>query len=94
MLLSAWERSEEHKTAKRVGNSWAMRYKQDNDTPALNAEQALRGAPISMGRGEIPVELRPKEVPLAASSRPYFAYIFDDALFYRCVWIACDILDF
>ena len=42
-----------------------------NDTPALNALKALRGAPISMGRGEIPVELRPKEVPLAASSRPF-----------------------
>ena len=25
------------------------------DTPALNALKALRGAPISMGRGEIPV---------------------------------------
>lgn len=29
----------------------------DNDTPALNALKALRDAPISMGRGEIPVEL-------------------------------------
>ena len=27
------------------------------ETPALNALKALRGAPISMGRGEIPVEL-------------------------------------
>lgn len=27
----------------------------NNDTPALNALKALRGAPISMGRGEIPV---------------------------------------
>ena len=27
----------------------------DNDTPALNALKALRGAPISMGRGETPV---------------------------------------
>lgn len=26
-----------------------------NDTPALNALKALRGAPISMGRGETPV---------------------------------------
>ena len=26
-----------------------------NGTPALNALKALRGAPISMGRGEIPV---------------------------------------
>ena len=38
----------------------------DNDTPALNALKALRGAPISMGRGEIPVEL-------LAGSRPFFA---------------------
>jgi len=37
-----------------------------NDTPALNALKALRGAPISMGRGEIPVEL-------LAGSRPFFA---------------------
>ena len=27
-------------------------YRQDNDTPALNALTALRGAPTSMGRGE------------------------------------------
>ena len=41
-----------------------------NDTPALNALKALRGAPISMGRGEIPVEL-------LAGSHPFFAsFIF------------------
>ena len=34
-------------------------YRQDNDTPALNALTALRGAPTSMGRGETPVELLP-----------------------------------
>ena len=38
-----------HGTA--VGND----LRSDNDTPALNALKALRGAPISMGRGEIPV---------------------------------------
>ena len=32
------------------------------DTPALNAHTALRGAPTSMGRGEIPVELMPSAV--------------------------------
>ena len=37
-----------------------------NETPALNALKALRGAPISMGRGEIPVEL-------LADSHPFFA---------------------
>jgi hypothetical protein len=34
-----------------------MTCRQDNDTPALNALKALRGAPISMGRGETPEEL-------------------------------------
>ena len=29
-------------------------HRQNNETPALNALKALRGAPISMGRGEIP----------------------------------------
>ena len=41
-----------------VGND----LRSDNDTPALNALKALRGAPISMGRGEIPVELRPAAI--------------------------------
>ena len=40
-----------------------------NDTPALNALKALRGAPISMGRGEIPVEL-------LASSHPFFCLFY------------------
>ena len=35
-----------------------------NDTPALDALKASCGAPISMGRGEIPVRL-------AATSRPF-----------------------
>ena len=38
-----------HGTA--VGND----LRSDNDTPALNALKALRGAPISLGRGETPV---------------------------------------
>ena len=38
-----------HGTA--VGNN----LRSDNDTPALNALKALRGALISMSRGEIPV---------------------------------------
>ena len=38
----------------------------DNDTPALNALKALRGAPTSMGRGEIPVELQPAAIHLPA----------------------------
>ena len=38
-----------------------------NDTPALNALKALRGAPISMGRGETPVELcqQPSVLPIS-----------------------------
>lgn len=40
------------------------------DTPALNALKALCGAPISMGRGETPVELNPEKLPPAAISRP------------------------
>ena len=35
-----------------------MTYRQVKDTRALNARKALRAAPISMGRGETPVELR------------------------------------
>lgn len=41
-------------------------YREDNDTPALNALTALRGAPTSMGRGETPVEL----LPAAADEKP------------------------
>ena len=46
-----------------VGND----LRSDNDTPALNALKALRGAPISMGRGEIPVELcqQPSVLPIS-----------------------------
>jgi len=36
----------------------------------------LCAAPISMGRGETPVELRLKEVPSAASSHPYCLFSF------------------
>ena len=46
-------------------------HRQDNETPALNALKALRGAPISMGRGEIPVEL-------LAGSHPFFASFISD----------------
>ena len=40
------------------GSLWATTYRQVKDTRALNALKALRAAPISMGRGETPVELR------------------------------------
>ena len=46
----------------------------NNDTPALNALKALRGAPTSMGRGEIPVELQ-------AGSRPFLSFSYFVSLF-------------
>ena len=48
----------------RGGSLWARTRRQDNETPALNALKALRGAPISMGRGEIPVEPQPAAIRL------------------------------
>ena len=46
----------------RGGSLWARTRRQNNETPALNALKALRGAPISMGRGEIPVEPQPAAI--------------------------------
>ncbi|WP_158096401.1 hypothetical protein [Gemmiger sp. An50] len=46
----------------------------------MNALKALRGAPISMGRGEIPVELRPAAIrflPLLFSDKSS-AFLFTD----------------
>ena len=57
----------------RCGSLWARTRRQDNETRALDARKASCAAPISMGRGEIPVELRPEEVPSAASSHPFSA---------------------
>ena len=54
--------SDKTRPRNRCGSLWARIHRQDNETPALNALKALRGAPISMGRGEIPVELRPAAV--------------------------------
>ena len=54
--------SDKTRPQNRCGNLWARIRRQDNETPALNALKALRGAPISMGRGEIPVELRPAAI--------------------------------
>ena len=47
--------SDKTRPQNRCGDLWARMHRQDNETPALNALKALRGAPISMGRGEIPV---------------------------------------
>ena len=47
--------SDKTRPRNRRGSLWARMHRQDNETPALNALKALRGAPISMGRGETPV---------------------------------------
>lgn len=39
----------------RCGSLWARTRRQDNETRALDARKASCVAPISMGRGEIPV---------------------------------------
>ena len=59
--------SDKTRPRNRCGSLWARMHRQDNDTPALNALKALRGAPISMGRGEIPVELLAGSHPFSAS---------------------------
>lgn len=56
-------RSEQtHYRKVRVAAHMAKTFELDNDTPALNALKALRGAPTSMGRGETPVERQPAAV--------------------------------
>ena len=59
--------SDKTRPQNRCGSLWARMRRQDNETPALNALKALRGAPISMGRGEIPVELcqQPSVLPIS-----------------------------
>lgn len=49
--------SETSVAPKQSGTLWAMTTGTPNDTPALDALKASCGAPISMGRGETPVEL-------------------------------------
>lgn len=44
-----------HQSANACGSAPAMTSISIKETPALNALKVLRGAPISMGRGEIPV---------------------------------------
>ena len=59
----------------RVGFLQAMTHIPNNDTPALNALKALRGAPISIGRVvKFPVELQ-------AGSRPFLSYRILDKYF-------------
>ena len=49
--------SDKETPEKQSGTLPAMTVATDNDTPALDALKATCGAPISMGRGEIPVRL-------------------------------------
>ena len=55
--MTSQERAIPTRLQSRRGSLRATTYGQDNDTRALNALKALRAAPLSMGRGEIPVEL-------------------------------------
>ena len=72
--------SDKTRPRNRCGSLWARMHRQDNETPALNALKALRGAPISMGRGEIPVKLRAAAIrflPLLFSNKSS-AFLFTD----------------
>lgn len=64
---SLMERARSILAGKQIGNLPATTFATPNDTPELNALKALFGAPISMGRGETPVEL-------LASSRLFLAH--------------------
>ena len=55
--MTSQERAIHTRPQSRRGSLRAMTYRQVKDTRALNAHKALCAAPISMGRGETPVEL-------------------------------------
>ncbi len=55
--MTSHERAIHTRPQNRCGSLWATMYRQVKDTRALNARKALCAAPISMGRGETPVEL-------------------------------------
>ena len=54
--------SDKTRPQNRCGSLWARMRRQDNETRALDAHKASCAAPISMGRGEIPVELWPAAI--------------------------------
>ena len=56
-MIFPWGGSETDVVQKQSGTLWAMTTDTLKDTPALDALKASCGAPISMGRGEIPVRL-------------------------------------
>ena len=56
-MISHMGGSETDAVPKQSGTLWATTTGTLKDTPALDALKASYGAPISMGRGEIPVRL-------------------------------------
>ena len=68
-MISHTGGSETSVVRKQSGTLSAMTTGTFNDTPALDALKASCGAPISMGRGEIPVRL-------AATSRLFCLRVF------------------
>ena len=68
-MISHMGGSETDAVPKQSGTLWATTTGTHNDTPALDALKASCGAPISMGRGEIPVRL-------AATSRLFCLRIY------------------
>ena len=65
---SLMERARSILAGKQIGALLVKTFGILKDTPELNALKALFGAPISMGRGEKPVEL----LPAAACSASYY----------------------
>ena len=68
-MIFPWGGSETDAIPKQSGTLLATTTGTFNDTPALDALKASCGAPISMGRGEIPVRL-------AATSRLFCLRVF------------------
>ena len=68
-MIFPWGGSETGVVQKQSGTLLAMTTDTLKDTPALDALKASCGAPISMGRGEIPMRL-------AATSRLFCLRIF------------------
>ena len=68
-MIFPWGGSETDVVQKQSGTLLAMTIGTLKDTPALDALKASCGAPISMGRGEIPVRL-------AATSRLFCLRVF------------------
>ena len=79
-MIFPWGGSETGVVQKQGGTLLAMTTGTLKDTPALDALKASCGAPISMGRGEIPVELRPAAIrflPFLFSDKSS-AFLFTD----------------